>query len=75
MTGVRDNVYFYKIAPPAVSSPGTGIHFPNSVGAFYSAFPYHIGLEVDPGQYKLLGLGPYSLCARPRKFALPLVVG
>ena len=36
------------------------IHFPNSLGLFYSAFTYYIGFRVNSGEYKLMGLAPYG---------------
>lgn len=34
--------------------------FPHSVGLLYSAFTYHLGFEVNGGEYKLMGLAPYG---------------
>jgi len=39
------------------------IHYPHSLGLFYSAFTYHCGFKVNSGEYKLMGLAPYG---RPR---------
>ena len=39
------------------------IHFPHSLGLFYSAFTAHAGFKVNSGEYKLMGLAPYG---RPR---------
>ena len=36
------------------------IHFPHSLGLFYSAFTYHAGFKVNSGEYKLMGLAPYG---------------
>ena len=36
------------------------IHFPHSLGLFYSAFTYYCGFEVNRGEYKLMGLAPYA---------------
>ena len=36
------------------------IHFPHSLGLFYSAFTYHAGFRVNSGEYKLMGLAPYG---------------
>ncbi|MBC7000610.1 carbamoyltransferase N-terminal domain-containing protein [Cytophaga sp. FL35] len=36
------------------------IHFPNSLGLFYSAFTYFLGYEINSGEYKLMGLAPYG---------------
>ena len=36
------------------------LHFPHSLGLFYSAFTYYIGFKVNSGEYKLMGLAPYG---------------
>lgn len=36
------------------------IHFPHSLGMFYSAFTYYCGFKVNSGEYKLMGLAPYG---------------
>jgi carbamoyltransferase len=36
------------------------IHYPHSLGLFYSAFTYHCGLKVNSAEYKLMGLAPYG---------------
>ena len=36
------------------------IHFPHSLGLLYSAFTYYVGLKVNSGEYKLMGLAPYG---------------
>ncbi len=36
------------------------IKFPDSVGFLYSAFTYYLGLRVNSGEYKLMGLAPYG---------------
>lgn len=36
------------------------LHFPNSLGMFYSAFTYFCGFKVNSGEYKLMGLAPYG---------------
>jgi carbamoyltransferase len=36
------------------------IHFPHSLGLFYSAFTTYIGFRVNSGEYKLMGLAPYG---------------
>ena len=36
------------------------IHFPHSLGLFYSAFTYFTGFKVNGGEYKLMGLAPYG---------------
>jgi len=39
------------------------IHFPDSLGLFYSVFTQYLGFEVNEGEYKVMGLAPYG---RPR---------
>jgi len=41
-------------------TPIEQIHYPHSLGLFYSAFTYHCGLKVNSGEYKLMGLAPYG---------------
>jgi carbamoyltransferase len=36
------------------------IHFPHSLGLFYSTFTYYTGFKVNSGEYKLMGLAPYG---------------
>lgn len=36
------------------------LHFPDSLGLFYSAFTYFLGFEVNEGEYKVMGLAPYA---------------
>tara|TARA_R110000868_G_scaffold165961_2_gene399659 strand:- start:1474 stop:3276 length:1803 start_codon:yes stop_codon:yes gene_type:complete len=36
------------------------IQFPDSLGLFYSSFTYYLGFEVNKGEYKMMGLAPYS---------------
>lgn len=36
------------------------IHFPNSIGLFYSAFTAFLGFEVNEGEWKVMGLAPYG---------------
>jgi carbamoyltransferase len=36
------------------------IHFPHSLGLFYSAFTYYAGFRVNSGEYRLMGLAPYG---------------
>ena len=36
------------------------LHFPNSIGLFYSAFTQYCGFRVNSGEYKLMGLAPYG---------------
>ena len=40
--------------------PLAQIHYPHSLGLFYSAFTFHCGLKVNSGEYKLMGLAPYG---------------
>jgi len=54
----------------ATASFGTGIgnkikidyelHFPHSLGLFYSAITYYTGFKVNSGEYKIMGLAPYG---------------
>jgi carbamoyltransferase len=41
-------------------TPLRQIHYPHSLGLFYSAVTYHCGLKVNSGEYKLMGLAPYG---------------
>lgn len=36
------------------------MHFPNSIGLFYSAMTAYLGFEVNNGEYKVMGLAPYG---------------
>ncbi|MFI1744898.1 carbamoyltransferase family protein [Thalassobellus sediminis] len=36
------------------------LHFPNSLGLFYSSFTYFLGFKVNSGEYKMMGLAPYG---------------
>jgi len=36
------------------------IHFPHSLGLFYSAFTYFLGFKVNSAEYKVMGLAPYG---------------
>jgi carbamoyltransferase len=36
------------------------IHFPDSLGLFYSVFTDYLGFEVNEGEYKVMGLAPYG---------------
>ncbi|MDR0863954.1 MAG: carbamoyltransferase [Candidatus Symbiothrix sp.] len=42
------------------------LHFPHSIGLLYSAFTYYCGFRVNSGEYKLMGLAPYSSKQSPR---------
>jgi len=43
------------------------IHFPHSLGLFYSAFTYYLGFRVNSAEYKVMGLAPYG---EPRLYDL-----
>ena len=36
------------------------LQFPDSLGLLYSSFTYYLGFEVNKGEYKMMGLAPYS---------------
>ncbi len=36
------------------------MHFPASIGLFYSAMTAYLGFEVNNGEYKVMGLAPYG---------------
>lgn len=36
------------------------IHFPHSLGLFYSAITSYLGFKVNSGEYKVMGLAPYG---------------
>ncbi len=36
------------------------LHFPHSLGLFYSSFTYFLGFKVNSGEYKMMGLAPYA---------------
>ena len=36
------------------------INFPHSLGLLYTAFTYYCGFKVNSGEYKLMGLAPWS---------------
>lgn len=36
------------------------IHYPNSLGLFYSGFTSYLGFKVNDGEYKVMGLAPYG---------------
>lgn len=40
--------------------PQKEIHFPNSLGLFYSSLTAFCGFKVNSGEYKLMGLAPYG---------------
>lgn len=41
-------------------SPLWEIHFPHSLGLFYSAITAYLGFKVNSGEYKVMGLAPYG---------------
>ena len=47
------------------------IHFPHSLGLFYSVFTQYLGFEVNEGEYKVMGLASYGRPALPRQTARP----
>lgn len=36
------------------------LHFPHSLGLFYSAMTWFLGFGINDGEYKLMGLAPYG---------------
>jgi carbamoyltransferase len=38
----------------------SAIHFPDSLGLFYSVFTQYLGFQVNEGEYKVMGLAPYG---------------
>lgn len=36
------------------------VHFPHSLGLFYSTITAYLGFEVNEGEYKVMGLAPYG---------------
>lgn len=36
------------------------LHFPHSLGLFYSAITYYCGFKVNSGEYKVMGLAPFA---------------
>ncbi len=36
------------------------MHYPHSVGLFYSAMTYYLGFRVNSAEYKVMGLAPYG---------------
>ena len=49
------------------------MHFPHSLGLFYSAFTYYCGFRVNSGEYKLMGLAPYGEPRFTRKILKELI--
>lgn len=41
-------------------APVWEIHFPHSLGLFYSAITAYLGFKVNSGEYKVMGLAPYG---------------
>lgn len=41
------------------------LHFPHSLGLFYSALTYYLGFTVNSGEYKVMGLAPYGNAESP----------
>jgi carbamoyltransferase len=41
------------------------MHFPHSIGLFYSAGTVYCGFKVNSGEYKLMGLAPYGRKGSP----------
>lgn len=41
-------------------TPVWEIHFPHSLGLFYSAITAYLGFKVNSGEYKVMGLAPYG---------------
>ena len=37
------------------------MHFPHSLGLLYSAFTHYLGMKVNSGEYKVMGLAPYGI--------------
>ena len=36
------------------------VNYPHSVGLLYSAITYYLGFKINTGEYKVMGLSPYS---------------
>lgn len=41
-------------------TPISEIHFPHSLGLFYSTFTAFLGFEVNEGEYKVMGMAPFG---------------
>lgn len=48
------------IGKNSVIKPLWEIHFPHSLGLFYSAITAYLGFKVNSGEYKVMGLAPYG---------------
>ena len=49
------------------------IHFPHSLGLFYSVFTQYLGFEVNEGEYKVMGLAPYGRPVHSDKLLGPIL--
>ena len=49
------------------------IHFPHSLGLFYSVFTDYLGFEVNEGEYKVMGLAPYGTPRHVDKLVGPVL--
>lgn len=49
------------------------IHFPHSLGLFYSVFTQYLGFEVNEGEYKVMGLAPYGRPVHLDKLVGPIL--
>lgn len=49
------------IGKDSTLSPLWEIHFPHSLGLFYSAITAYLGFKVNSGEYKVMGLAPYGV--------------
>jgi len=47
-------------AGPEGITPEREIHFPDSLGLFYSVITAHLGFQVNEGEYKVMGLAAYG---------------
>ena len=50
------------------------LYFPHSIGLLYSAFTYYCGFRVNSGEYKLMGLAPYSHPLSPGKDRIKKII-
>jgi carbamoyltransferase len=49
------------------------LHFPHSLGLFYSVFTQYLGFEVNEGEYKVMGLAPYGTARYLDKLIGPIL--
>jgi len=49
------------------------IHFPHSLGLFYSVFTDYLGFTVNEDEYKVMGLAPYGRPKHVDKFLGPIL--